>query len=81
MAAETRCLVKSYVPAGSHCPDLSGTGFGDGQGVSGVGRDLRMEREGNADRGAGIECLDVEQASELENALAHAGDANPGLSR
>ena len=40
-----------------------------------------MEREGNADRGAGIECLDVEQASELENALAHAGDANPGLSR
>lgn len=39
-----------------------------------------MEREGGTHGCAGIESLDLEEASKLEDALAHAGDANPGLS-
>lgn len=38
-----------------------------------------MEREGGTDGCAGTESLDLEEASELEDALAHAGNANPGL--
>lgn len=87
VARETRCGGGNTVPGyvlwfrQEVWPDLSGTGLRDGQSVPVGSKVFRMEREGGTDGCAGTESLDLEEASELEYALAHAGDANPGLSR
>jgi len=40
-----------------------------------------MERQGGTDGGSGIQSMDLEVASELDDAFAHARDPNARLSR